>query len=49
MCYPREEGYHYAEGYAVSAMNQRGKSLRTPDRFLVSKLGPYQDHQVLQK
>ena len=29
--------------------NQRGKSLRTPDRFLVLELGPYQDHQVLQK
>ena len=44
MRYPRKEGYHYAEGYAVSTTNQRGKSLRTPDRFLVSKLGPCQDH-----
>ena len=49
MCYPRKEGYHYAKGYAVSTMNQRGKSLRTPDRFLVLEFGPYQDHQVLQK
>ena len=49
MCYSREEGYHYAKGYAVSVMNQRGKSLRIPNHFLASKLGPYQDHQVLQK
>ena len=40
---------HNAKGYAVSATNQRGKSVRTPDRPLASKLGPYQDHQILQK
>ena len=49
MRYPRKEGYHYAKGYTVSATNQRGKSARTPDRLLASKLGPYQDHQILQK
>ena len=49
MRYPRKEGYHYAKGYTVSVTNQRGKSVRTPDRLLISKLGPYQDHQVLQK
>ena len=49
MCYPREEGYNHAKRHAVSATNQRGKSLRTLNRLLASELGPYQDHKVLQK
>ena len=49
MRYPCEEGYDHAKRHAVSTMNQRGKSLRTLNHLLASELGPYQDHQVLQK
>ena len=49
MCYPCEEGYHYAKRHAVSMTNQGRKSLRPPNHLLSSKLGPYQDHQILQK